>query len=203
MIRFYYAAGANCCERVRWALDWKRLSYDLVDLDQPFDEARFAAISPFGRVPVMELDGAPLTESMAMLEYIEEIAPTPPLNYADPLARARVREICEAVNSSIHPVQNSGVIRHFRPEWSKAEMRPVRAEWIATNLEKLAPLLWREGSFAVGDRFTLADILVGVIFAKGRALGIAAGRLRRFEQHWEHLMSVPAVRASCPIEAAS
>lgn len=114
-----------------------------------------------------------------------------------------MREICEAVNSSIHPVQNSGVIRHFRPEWSKNDMRPVRAGWIATNLEKLAPLLWRESRFAVGDRFTLADILVAVIFDKGRALGIAAGRLAHFERHWVHLMSDAAIRASCPMKESA
>ena len=77
-LTLFYAAGANCNERVRWALDYKRVAYELIDLDQPHDAVRFAAASPFGRSPVMELGGRPLSESMAMLELIEELHPEPP-----------------------------------------------------------------------------------------------------------------------------
>lgn len=201
-IKFYYAAGANCCERVRWALDYKRVPYELVDLDQSYDEAHFLGISPFGRVPVMELDGTPLTESMAMVELLEEISPSPPLNYADSLARSRVREVCEAVNSSIHPVQNSSVIEHFRPDWSKDQMRIVRASWIGSNLERLQARLWLHSGFAVGSAFTLADIFVAAIFRKGVELGIEPPSLPAFANHWSFLMSQTAVRASCPLPEA-
>ena len=201
-IKFYYAAGTNCCERVRWALDYKRVPYEMVDLDQPHDEVNFAAISPFARVPVMELNGIPLTESMAMVELLEEIVPSPPLNYSDCLSRARVREVCEAVNSSIHPVQNSSVVQFFRPEWSKNEMRPVRANWIANNLAKLQARLWLDSGFAVGTAFTFADIFVAAIFRKGVSLGIERMALPEFNKHWSFLMSQPSVRASCPLSDA-
>lgn len=202
-INFYAANGANCCERVRWALDYKRVAYHLVDVDAMHDAAHFAAISPFARVPVMELDGMPLTESMAMLELLEEFAPLPPLNYPDIIARARVREVCEAVNASIHPVQNSSVVRHFRPDLSKSEMKPLRADWIESNLDKLAPRLWRESGFAIGTAFTMADIFVAAIFRKGIDLGIGDAALPRFHQHWRFLMAHPEVRASCPLANGS
>lgn len=195
-LTLFYAAGANCNERVRWALDYKRVSYELIDLDRPFDAVRFAAASPFGRSPVMEVDGRPLSESMAMLELIEELHPEPPLTCADPWLRARVREVCEAINSSIHPVQNSSVVGRLRPDWDKAAMRPFRREWIAENLNALAPKLWRESGYAVGERFSLADILVAVMARKARALGGDA--LPAFEHHWQHLMAQPAVASSCP-----
>jgi glutathione S-transferase len=198
-IRFYYSAGSNCCERVRWALDFKRAQYELVDLAEPFDAQHFARISPFGRVPVMEVAGTPLTESMAMVELIEELVPAPPLTYADALGRAQVREVCEAVNSSIHPVQNSSVIRYLWPGLAKEEIRPIRAEWIASNLAKLAPRLWQASAFAVGDRFTLADIFVGAIYRKGIELGMAPSALSQLEDHWLFLLSHPAIRDSCPI----
>jgi glutathione S-transferase len=198
-IKFYYASGSNCCERVRWALDYKRVQYELIDLDGPFDKRHFAAISPFGRMPVMELDGVPLTESMAMVEFIEEYAPGVPLTYAEPLARAQVREVCEAVNSSIHPVQNSGVVRHFRPDLNKDQMKPIRADWIASNLAKLEPRLWLASPFAVGDRFTLADIFLAVIYRKGVALGMAPSACPQYEAHWSFLLSQPAIRDSSPL----
>lgn len=201
-IKFYYASGSNCCERVRWALDYKRVRYELVDLGGRFDERHFAAISPFGRVPVMELDGVPLSESMAMVEFLEEHAPAVPLTYADARARARVREVCEAVNSSIHPVQSSGVVRHFRPDLNKDQMKQIRADWIASNLAKLRPRLWRASEFAIGDRFTLADIFLAVIYRKGVALGIAPSACPQFQAHWLFLLSQPAIRDSCPLAGA-
>jgi maleylacetoacetate isomerase len=194
----YIAEGASCCERVRWALAYKGQPHQLVDVEQPEHAGRLAAISPFGRVPILELEGRLLSESMAMLELIEELQPEPPLNYGDPWLRARVREVCEAVNSSIHPVQNSSVVGRLRPDWDKAAMRPFRRQWIAENLQALAPKLWRDSAYAVGDRFTLADILVAVMARKARALGLDAETLPAFERHWLHLMAQPRVAASCP-----
>jgi glutathione S-transferase len=198
-ICFYYSAGSNCCERVRWALDYKRVQYELVDLGNPSDRRRFDEISPFGRIPVMEIGGVPLSESMAMVEFLEDYAPAIPLNYAEVVSRARVREVCEAVNSSIHPVQNSSVIKQFRPEWSKQDMKPFRAGWIGPNLEKLRPRLWRTSRFAVGDRFTLADIFVAVIYRKGVDLGMTPDAYPHFEDHWRFLLSHPDIRGSCPV----
>jgi maleylacetoacetate isomerase len=198
-IKFYFAVGANCCDRVRWALDYKGIAYAAVDLDQAHDSAHFARISPFGRVPIMEIDGVPLSESMAMVELLEEIFPSPALTYSSPLARAQVREVCEAVNASIHPVQNSSVVRFFQPEWSKQQMQPVRAAWIRSNLTKLQSKLFLQSGFAVGVQFTLADIFIAAIFAKGLALGIPASTLPAYEQHWRWLMNDRAIRDSCPI----
>ncbi len=199
MLRLYIAEGANCCERVRWALTYKGLPHELVDVDQPNDAGRLAPISPFGRVPILEWQGQVLSESMAMLELLEELQPEPALSYTDPWLRARVREACEAVNASIHPVQNSGVIRRLRPDWDKAAMRLYRCKWIAENLERLQPRLWRESAYAVGDRFTLADILVAVMARKAISLGLAAGVLPAFDRHWQHLMAQPRIQASCPL----
>lgn len=196
---FYYAAGANCCERVRWALDYKRVPFDLVNLSGAHDENHLRSISPFGRVPILEINGTALSESMAMVELLEEIYLSRPLNYTEPLARAHVREICEAVNSSIHPVQNSSVVKHFLPSLSKNEMQFMRANWIANNLEKLQTRLWQGSNFAVGEQFTLADIFIASIFRKGVTIGIQKGALELFESHWTFLMSHPEIRRCCPL----
>jgi glutathione S-transferase len=90
-IKVHYVVGANCCERVRWALDYKGVAYELISIDADTSQSALDGIGPFGRVPVMELNGAPLTASMAMVELLEELAPATPLNHSTPFARAQVR----------------------------------------------------------------------------------------------------------------
>ena len=184
-------------------MDYKGVQYELCGVDALDDFREFSEVSPFGRVPVLLTSGQPISESMAIAEYIEETAPTPALLGSSPLERARVREICEAVNSSIHPVQNSSVVRYFHPSCSKDDMRSLRAEWIEGNLCKLNGRLWRSGQFAVGHSFTLADIFVAVIFKKAEALGSSLRALAAYDAHWNYLMSVPTVRSSCPLAAAT
>jgi maleylacetoacetate isomerase len=196
----YFANGANCSDRVRWVLAYKGLVFEGIDVDATAGHPQFKAISPFGRVPVLVTGQATLTESMAIVEFLEELHPEPPLMPRNALERAQVREVCEAVNSSIHPVQNSSVLRTIRPEWNKDETRDFRWRWIATNLEKLRPLLWISSSYAVGDRFTLADIFIAVMHRKGIDLGAQVDEAQPFCKHWAFLMSRPAIAASYPGE---
>lgn len=198
-LRLYSAEGANCCDRVLWVLNYKGLRYELADPNAPEHTAEFTRISPFGRVPVLVASDQPLSESMAIAEFAEELVPDPTLLGQSMMERAQIREVCEAVNSSIHPVQNSSVVRYFQPHWSKEQMQSVRAAWIEQNLRKLEPKLWRSSPFVVGVAFSLADIFVAVIFRKAVSLGSPEELLPRFSAHWRHLLSIPEVEGSCPI----
>lgn len=196
----YYANGANCSDRVRWVLAYKSIAFEGIDIEATADHSLFKSVSPFGRVPVLVAEQATLSESMAIVEFLEDIRPEPPLMPRIALERARVREVCEAVNSSIHPVQNSSVLCTIRPEWSTDETRSFRSQWIANNLAKLHPLLWLSSSYAVGNRFTMADIFIAVMHRKGIDLGGQAGEAQPFRKHWAFLMSQPAIAASYPGE---
>ncbi|MFZ6743872.1 glutathione S-transferase family protein [Undibacterium sp. JH2W] len=198
-IRFYHAPDANCCERLLWILDYKQVDYERIDvgLGDVGDQVRL--LNPFARVPVMEVDGVALSESMAMAEFIEEIAPSPALQYQAAFARAQVREICEAVNSSIHPQQNGSTVRFFHPDWSREQMRPLRAKWLLMNLQKLQSRLWLGSQFAVGTQFTQADIFVAIIYRKAVDLGVAVTDLPDYEHYWKFLMSHESIRRSCPV----
>lgn len=198
-IKFYHAPNANCCERLLWILDYKKLAYERIDVGLADVGEQVRQHSPFARVPLMEVDGIALSESMAMAEFIEEITPNPPLQYDSAFARAQVREICEAVNSSIHPQQNSSTVKFFHPDWDREQMRTVRGKWLLINLEKLQKCLWQNGQFAVGQQFTQADIFVSIIYRKALELGVQASDLPQYEQHWQFLMSHEAIRASCPL----
>lgn len=198
-IRFYHAPDANCCERLLWILDYKKVDYERIDVGLGDVGEQVRLLSPFARVPLMEVDGVALSESMAMAEFIEEIAPNPPLQYTEAFARAQVREICEAVNSSIHPQQNGSTVRFFHPDWSREQMRPVRAKWLSMNLQKLQSRLWQGSQFAVGTQFTQADIFVAIIYRKAVDLGVAISDLPEYEQYWQFLMTHEAIRSSCPV----
>ncbi len=198
-IRFYHAPDANCCERLLWILDYKQVSYERIDVGLGDVGAEVRQHSPFARVPLMEVDGIPLSESMAMAEFIEEMVPSRPLQYTQAFARAQVREICEAVNSSIHPQQNGSTVRYYHPEWSKEEIRPARAKWLLLNLQKLQGCLWRTGQFAVGSEFTMADIFVAIIYRKALDLGVSSSELPEYDAYWTFLMSHEAIRSSCPV----
>ncbi|BBB66085.1 hypothetical protein UNDYM_1832 [Undibacterium sp. YM2] len=198
-IRFYHAPDANCCERLLWILDYKRVTYERIDVGLTHVGEHVTRHSPFARVPLMEVNGIALSESMAMAEFIEEIAPNPPLQYTEAFARAQVREICEAVNSSIHPQQNSSTVRYYHPEWSKEEMQPVRANWLRLNLQKLQGRLWLGSQFAVGKQFTMADIFVSIIYRKALDLGVQVSDLPEYEQYWKFLMSDETISGSCPV----
>src|SRR4051812_37519520 len=104
---------SSCAWRVRFALAYKGLAYesravDLLASAQLSDEHK--GRSPMGVVPCLVIDGRALSESVAILEYLEELVPEKPLLPRDPWARARVRQLVQLVNSGIQPLQNTSVV---------------------------------------------------------------------------------------------
>ncbi|MES3007293.1 MAG: glutathione S-transferase N-terminal domain-containing protein [Pseudomonadota bacterium] len=179
---FYSAHGSNSSQRVEWALKYKKIPYRL-----HADEK--ASAGPYGYVPSISVDGQIIAESMAILEFLEEVFPAPPLLPRDSLERALVREVCEYVNSTIHPAQNRTVMKFLRPELADVEKKTLRAIWIFNCLQKLKSRLFQDSDYAVGNEFSLADIFVAIIYKKGLAHG--AERDDTYEKHWAKLTLIP------------
>jgi maleylpyruvate isomerase len=150
--------------RVRIALHWKGIAFErrIVNLIKDGGEQNdpaFRALNPLGQVPVLIPDGSarPLTQSMAIISYLEERFPTPPLLPADPFLRARARQLAEMVNAGIQPFQNAG---------TQAQVKALGGDPIAWarefNVRGLAALeaasQETEGRFLVGDAPTIADV---------------------------------------------
>lgn len=154
--------------RVRWALAHKGLAWEgrAVDLlsGAQRDEAYVAHKSPMGYVPCLEVDGRGLTESVAILEWLEDVAPTPALYPAAPWARARVRQLVEFVNAGTQPLQNLGVNRRVSSD--PVQQKEWARHWIARGLaaiERELAIVADEGLggvFAVGDALTAADLYI-------------------------------------------
>ena len=155
--------------RVRIALELKGLDYEYVPVHLVRDGGEqytdgYKALNPMSEVPSLVLaDGTALAQSIAIIEYLEETTPEPPLLPADPVDRARVRQLTEVVNSSIHPVQNLRVLRAIgaRYDVERAETLAWGAHWIARGFTGLEALLERTaGAHAFGDAITFADLAI-------------------------------------------
>jgi maleylacetoacetate isomerase/maleylpyruvate isomerase len=151
--------------RVRIALNLKGLAYDAVPVHLPRGEHRqadYAARNPQALLPTLEDAGAQLTQSLAIIEYLEETRPQPPLLPKDPPGRARVRSLSLLIACEIHPLNNLRVLQHLKRALGQGEEQ-VNAwyrHWIADGLAKLEAQLARTegtGRYCHGDAPTLAD----------------------------------------------
>jgi maleylacetoacetate isomerase/maleylpyruvate isomerase len=187
----YFRSSASY--RVRIALALKGLDYDYraVHLQKNEHTAPdFAAMSAARLVPVLQDGEHRLTQSLAIIEYLDEMHPQPPLLPADALGRARVRAIAMDIACEIHPLNNLRVLRYLVQSMKVAEDDKNRwyRHWVETGLEVVERHLAAEPSaFCHGDAPTLADcVLVPQIF-----------NAQRFECRLDHVPNVMRVFERC------
>jgi maleylacetoacetate isomerase len=159
--------------RVRIALNLKGLAYDAAFVHLPRGEHRapaYGALNPQALVPTLEDAGRLLTQSLAIIEYLEETRPQPPLLPKDPFERARVRSLALLVACEIHPLNNLRVLQHLKRALGQGEeqVNTWYRHWIADGLARLEAQLAGSagtGRYCHGDAPTLADCcLVPQIF---------------------------------------
>jgi maleylpyruvate isomerase len=160
--------------RVRIALGLKGLQVSSVLLDLRGGEQRldeYLQINTQGFVPALTLnDGAVLTQSVAIIEYLDEIHPEPPLLPQAPLARARVRALTQAITCDVHPLNNLRVLQYLENDLhqDKAGREAWYRHWVQLGFEALERWLVRDaatGRFCHGDSPTIADVcLVPQVF---------------------------------------
>jgi maleylacetoacetate isomerase len=160
-MRLYHFWRSSSSWRVRWALALKgvRVDFSVIELmsDAP-DSPEFRARNPAGYVPVLELDdGRYLAESLAIVEWLEETKPTPPLLPKDAYARAVVRQLAEQINSGVQPLQNPNVYERHSAE--KAVQLRWNHDWNLRGLTAYEELVRSTaGKFSFGDTITIADL---------------------------------------------
>lgn len=166
-MKLYTYFRSSAAYRVRIALNIKALPYDAVPVHLLREggqhlQDEYRKINPSGLVPSFQDDRITLTQSMAIIEYLEELHPEPPLLPKDAPGRARVRELAQIVGCDIHPVNNLRVLNYLvqhmglssqaRTEWYR--------HWIIEGFQSLEAHLARDpgaGPFCHGDHPTIAD----------------------------------------------
>ncbi|HMA32562.1 MAG TPA: maleylacetoacetate isomerase [Casimicrobiaceae bacterium] len=181
-MKLYDYFRSSAAYRVRIALNLKGVVPDertFVHLRMGNQRAQdYLALNPQGLVPALALDdGHVLTQSLAIVEYLDETHPEPPLLPADPVARARVRAIALAIACEIHPLNNLRVLNYLTGTMgaSTAQKDGWYRYWIDVGFEALEKELARNpetGRFCHGDTPTLADVCLVPQLANARRFAI-------------------------------
>lgn len=200
----YWRSSASY--RVRIALELKHLGYEYIAVPiQPGIDAQrdnaYLARNPEGRVPTLEVDGYPLSQSMAILEWLDEAVPNPPLLPADPLDRAHVRGLAQLIVADIQPLQNLGVTRHLQTlGLDESQVATWTRHWITRGLTVFEQQLQRgrAGDFCHGQSPTLADICLIPQCYAARRFGVSLDDLPRVRAVEQRCLDLEAFRRASP-----
>ena len=192
MLRLYSYFRSSAAYRVRIALNYKNIEYDQVAINLVGDEQRSAAylgVNPQGLVPALRLEeGTVITQSTAILEWLEEVHPALALYPPDPIARAKARALCNAVACDIHPLNNLRVLKYISGELNATDEQKSAwyQNWIAAGFASIESQL--NGSpYALGETVTMVDLyLIPQVY---NAL--------RFEQDMTAYPKIMAVYEAC------
>ena len=204
----YFRSSASY--RVRIALALKGLAYDYRPVQIVRNEqfaAPFDAIAPGHLVPVLKEGDDVLSQSLAIIEYLDETHPTPSLLPGDARSRARIRALALDIACEIHPLNNLRVLRYLVNELKVSEDDKNRwyRHWVETGLEVVERQIVNagaEGRYCHGDTPTLADVtLVPQIFNARRfecRLDHAPTVMKVFDACMQHPAFVAAQPSACP-----
>lgn len=178
-MKLYSYFRSSAAYRVRIALNLKGLPYEMVPIHLTKDGGRqhtpeFMAINPQQRVPALQLsNGEVLTQSLAIIEYLDDINPEPPLLPADALERAKVRAIAQMIACDIHPLNNLITLQYLRRQLKheQAEIDTWYHHWIIEGFTALEAMI-APAPYTCGAHVTLADVCLVPQVANARRLKV-------------------------------
>jgi maleylpyruvate isomerase len=193
-VKLYSYFRSSAAFRVRIALNLKGLAYDMVPIHLTKDggkhkTADYRAVNPQMRVPALTLSsGETLIQSLAIIEYLDEAYPNPPLLPADPIARAQVRAVSQIIACDIHPLNNTAALNYLKNQLKhdQAAADAWYTSWVVSGFEAVEAMI-RPGPHAFGSEVTVADLcLVPQVF-----------NAKRFKIPLERFPKIIAADAAC------
>ena len=190
--------------RVRAALNLKGLKYETLPVDLVAGDQRatgYKELNPGAGVPTLVLDdGTVLTQSMAILEYIDATWPEPRLIPQDPLQRARVMAAAQTVAMDIHPVNNLRLIAQLK---SRFDATPEQAtawmcHWMKEGFTAVESLVSDDTDFAFGEQPDIADLCIVAQVYNARRWGVDLAAFPNISRIESNALKVPAIAAAHP-----
>jgi maleylpyruvate isomerase len=204
MIRLHGYWRSGAAYRVRIGLALKGVAYQQVHHDLRTGAQRaddYARLNPQRLVPTLEAGDLVLTQSVAILEWLDECHPQPPLLPGDPNGRAIVRSMAATIASDTHPLHNLRVLNALRKEFGADDTAVQRwiAHWLGDGLAAVDRLVERHGDgFAYGDRPTLADCCIVPALYAARRFAVDLTRFPALVDAGERAMALPQIAAAHP-----
>lgn len=190
--------------RIRIALALKGVVFDQVTHDLRRGEQRsdvFLSLAPQGLVPALETDGAVFVQSLAILEWLEEQIPNPPLLPVSPADRAIVRGMTDLVACDVHPLNNLRVLQALRSDFDASEdqVHDWIARWIGDGFVSLEQLVERHGgAFSFGDEPSFADCALIPQIYSARRFGVDLANFPKLVEIDARAGALPAFAAAHP-----
>ena len=204
MIRLHGYWRSSAAYRVRIGLVLKGVAHEQVHHDLRTGAQRaddYARLNPQRLVPTLEAGDLVLTQSVAILEWLDECHPQPPLLPGDPNGRAIVRSMAATIASDTHPLHNLRVLNALRKEFGADDTAVQRwiAYWLGDGLAAVDRLVERHGDgFAYGDRPTLADCCIVPALYAARRFAVDLTRFPALVDAGERAMALPEIAAAHP-----
>lgn len=204
--KLYHYWRSTSSWRVRWALGIKRLECEFVAINLLKNESEspeHLARNPMGYIPVLEVNDPSrnqpnyLSESMAIIHWLDEKYPTPSLLPGDLYQRAHIRQLAELINAGTQPLQNLGVADLHSPDPEK--QKEWNAHWIRKGLSAYETLVQaKAGRYSVGDVITLADLYLAPQCYNAGRFNVSLSEFPTVQRIYEALQQTPYYTEAAP-----